>query len=663
MRWLAAACLLVLFGSSLVAQAQVQPDSPPDASAFTAREDLATAGSLQGAQRVLRFVQVSDAHILDDDAPYPMRQEQLDPYITAFSSSAQRPQDEFTDEVLESTVRAINAQHASDGFQFVINTGDNIDNDLENELMRFIDLWDGTATTTGPVSGLACAPDGQSTDVTDEGHDVEDKCTSLPESLLANRTALAPGLPWYSAFGNHDGLIQGNVNPNEEFDAVAAQHGRHFLTQPEYVFMHFPGGYACDGGPVTNTPTDGHGYAFAGERLCDDDPDNDGYYAFELGGVRFLVLDTLNDDFASANGFAQGTFNPQTMAGADVIGGYAEGAIDPAQMEWLRAEVAANPDKLITVFSHHTVNSMFTNLADGYCQEGLGCLGDILQQSGYGTGEQLTAELAAQPNVVGWIGGHTHRNRIEAKGADANGFWNIESSSLIDYPQQARVVELWVTDNGTKAFWLLKAFTHDFQLSKDLEATDPQRVPEGIGDADDQDTILWFDVPEGVDLTPMPPPVVPGFELDWGAIRDPNWVRPGEPFVSSFRVVPTGDALPTGLSALGKVTRLDEGKGNVTDLPQGPIDLVPGSLGDGRPMLRGEVKFTATGEGPVLVEVRVLRTVHGVTIEVAYNSETLYASNDFPYGNHTGAKGSKTPMTLAVPLMALTAALVLARRR
>lgn len=496
MRWsLPAVAFLVVLS---VGQAAAQPD----VAGTVSRADLATEGDVGGARRVLRFVQVSDAHILDDDAPYPLRQEPLDPYITAFSSSAQRPQDEYTDEVLESIVRAINGQHAADPFQFVLNTGDNIDNDLENELMRFLDLWDGTATATGPVSGLACVPDGQSTGIEDDEHDVTDRCTSLPESLLAVRTALAPGLPWYSAFGNHDTLLQGNVNPNGPFDDVAARSGRHLLTQPEYVAMHFPGLDACAGG--TAADDFGHGYGLAGERLCDEDPDNDGYYAFTANGVRFIVLDTVNDDFARANGFTPGVLTTESIAGADIIGGYAEGAVDPVQLAWLREEVAAHPDKLIVVSSHHTVNSMFTRLRDDACAPGLGCLADAFERAGYATGEQLTAELAEVPNVVAWVGGHTHRHRIQPKDGAAGGFWNVESSSLIDWPQQARAIELWVTADGAKGFWLLRSFGHDFAPSKDLEATDPQREPAAEGTDLDQEVLLWFDVPPGVVLAPEP---------------------------------------------------------------------------------------------------------------------------------------------------------------
>lgn len=645
MRWSGVALALLL--AVAPALAQVQP-GPPDVTGLASREEVAAAGDLTGAQRVLRFVQVSDAHVLDDDAPYPLRQEPVDnagPPVEA----AQRPQEEYTDEVLESIVRAINVLHAEDAFQFVINTGDNVDNDLENELMRFLDLWDGTATTTGPVSGLACVPDGQSTDLADTSHDVADRCTSLPEALAGNRTALAPGLPWYSAFGNHDALIQGNVNRNDQFDAVAADQGRHFLTQPDYVRMHFPALDACAGGSAADDF--GHGYGNAGERLCDDDPDNDGYYAFDLSGVRFLVLDTVNDDFASSGGL-QGVFNPQTMIGADVIGGYAEGSVDPAQGAWLDAEIAAHPDQLLVVFSHHTINSMFTNLAAGYCQGGQ-CLGDLLVAAGYRTGEGLEAQLAAQPNMAGWIGGHTHRHRIQPKGDGA--FWNIESSSLIDYPQEARVVELWVTADGSKGFWLLRSFTHDFELSRSLELTDAQRVPAAAGADVDQDTLLWFDIPAGVRLKPMPP----ALRLEVRFAPDGN-VSADTPFDLAF----------TATSLAGPLPPVEGQPGGTA------FDLEVRAFLDGSPEAFGTIPLQAVDNGTVTGNLAVPALEAGthsirlhflvrqwerdVWVPASEQEEThWFAAQPAALAKN----GKDSPPLPAVALLGLAAALLLARRR
>ena len=45
--------------------------------------------------------------------------------------------------------------------------------------------------------------------------------------------------------------------------------------------------------------------------------------------------------------------------------------------------------------------------------------------------------------VLAYVAGHEHRNRIEAHGlTGGGGFWEIVTASHLDWPQQARVIEL-----------------------------------------------------------------------------------------------------------------------------------------------------------------------------------------------------------------------------
>jgi len=58
------------------------------------------------------------------------------------------------------------------------------------------------------------------------------------------------------------------------------------------------------------------------------------------------------------------------------------------------------------------------------------------------------------PNVVLWVNGHTHVNGITgyARSSDAavpGGFFEVTTASLIDWPQQARLVEVLDNANGT----------------------------------------------------------------------------------------------------------------------------------------------------------------------------------------------------------------------
>jgi hypothetical protein len=57
------------------------------------------------------------------------------------------------------------------------------------------------------------------------------------------------------------------------------------------------------------------------------------------------------------------------------------------------------------------------------------------------------------PNVVGWVNGHTHHNDVQpharaAGAAVGGGFWEIDTASHVDWPQQSRVIEL--VDNGDR---------------------------------------------------------------------------------------------------------------------------------------------------------------------------------------------------------------------
>jgi hypothetical protein len=65
------------------------------------------------------------------------------------------------------------------------------------------------------------------------------------------------------------------------------------------------------------------------------------------------------------------------------------------------------------------------------------------------TGEEIEALVAARSEVIAWLVGHTHDNRVRAiAGPDAAhpGYWEIMTSAIADWPSQARAIEL--VDNG-----------------------------------------------------------------------------------------------------------------------------------------------------------------------------------------------------------------------
>ncbi|MGI8666623.1 MAG: TIGR03767 family metallophosphoesterase [Jatrophihabitans sp.] len=451
------------------------------------RTDLTgPAAAHRGHQRrrpLLALGQLTDIHVMD--AQSPARVEFLDRYddpgsplasVLPFDSSY-RPHEMLTAQVADSMVRAMNQVHRGPvtglPLAFTIATGDNVDNTQYNEVRWQIDILDGgrIRPDSGDLSRYEGVADQHSYDVhywhpdgPPAGAPADLPHTSygfpLVPGLLdhCRRPFQAQGLrmPWLSVFGNHDGLVQGNVpsspviaglatGPAKITDlppgtdivklAIGLQSGdpaalqtlfsgpirlvtpdanRRPLSRTETIAEHFK---------TTGAP---HGHGYTSWNLST----GKAYYAFdqrcEQGPVRGISLDTVNP-----------------------YGG-SEGSIDAEQLAWLSTELAAassrylNPDgsvarhrvrdKLVVIYSHHTIETM-TNAAGP---------GRVL-------GPAVRDLLLRFPNVVLWINGHTHRNTVTpfarpAGSVIAGGFWEINTASHVDWPQQARVVEL--VDNG-----------------------------------------------------------------------------------------------------------------------------------------------------------------------------------------------------------------------
>ena len=98
-----------------------------------------------------------------------------------------------------------------------------------------------------------------------------------------------------------------------------------------------------------------------------------------------------------------------------------------------RAISTGHEDRLAIVFSHYGTGTLTNNRHPGPGGEPLLSGADVL------------GLLHRFPNVVLWLNGHTHVNRVEPRRhpADpARGFWEVTTSAIADWPCQARLVEL-----------------------------------------------------------------------------------------------------------------------------------------------------------------------------------------------------------------------------
>jgi 3',5'-cyclic AMP phosphodiesterase CpdA len=378
---------------------------------------------------VLAFAQLSDVHIVD--AQSPARAE----IGESVSSSAYRPQELLSAHVADAMVRRLNnigtGPVSGAPLALAIQTGDNSDNSQYNEIRWNIDVLDGG--TVQPDSGdltryegvMDADPDFYDPYFWHPGgppagakEDVPTRTHGFPTVRglldLARQPFDARGLamPWYAVFGNHDQLVQGNFAQSAGLKAravgstkvttmgtrtVTPDPARRLLSRAETIEEHFT---------TTGLPV-GHGFTE------DNRSTGVGYYSFDQGEVRFLVMDTVNEN------------------------GGPDGSVAQSQFTWLAEQLAASAGKLVITASHHT---SWTTDNDRVLA---GAEPRVL-------GPALVELFLQHENVVAWVNGHTHDNKILAHARpDGSGFWEINTASHIDWPQQSRLIELMDNQDGS----------------------------------------------------------------------------------------------------------------------------------------------------------------------------------------------------------------------
>ena len=380
-----------------------------------------------GANRkvLTRFMHITDIHVTDDESP--VRLAKFDGGYPL--DGAARPHAAFMGRVLNAAVRTVNALNDSQPLDFLLLGGDSTDSAQRNEMTWMVGILSGAET-------IACDSGDANDPVSGSNNDPKDPFS--PEGL---------NIPWVFTLGNHDAEIMG-INPISESGVETATGGesksgvrdwsqpggpvisgevpadadRRPLLRPEMLAL-----VASDG--------DGHGLSSLAT--------NKASYIFNVEGtpLRFVVYDTAFEE-GGADGVV---LRPD-------LDGFLKPALDEAKAD----------GKLVVLVSHH----------------GLGSLGD--GSAGSAATEAITVPptevrefFLSYENIVLSITGHTHEHVVNWVAGTAGGFWEVQTSSLVEFPNQMRLVEIADEDNGHLSIQLVGV---DFATDDDAVAEEGRRL-------------------------------------------------------------------------------------------------------------------------------------------------------------------------------------------
>jgi hypothetical protein len=135
---------------------------------------------------------------------------------------------------------------------------------------------------------------------------------------------------------------------------------------------------------------------------------------------------------------------------------HGHGFLDLPRWNWLKAELAAGDDagQLMIIAAHIPLAVDETNPPPAGKTSPMGWWvnpdASAPVQNAVSLPD-LVAELHRHPNLLLWLAGHRHVNVVKAFVAPQpeNSFWQVETPSLRDFPQQFRTFEIYLNSDTT----------------------------------------------------------------------------------------------------------------------------------------------------------------------------------------------------------------------
>ncbi len=428
---------------------------------YVKRTELAPGyTNANNAARLLSFFCMSDLHMTDKESPasalYPAWNALFGPTSGGLTGGAWTPTFIATTHVLDAAIQTVNALHERTPFDFGISLGDNVSKTQYNELRWMIDVFDGKVITPSSGANLGA--------------------NTIDYQKQYKAAGLNRAIPWYTAIANHDQFWMGVLYENTKL--LNAHIGTEILninmysiyqaTLPTWsidqtgyymgvVDGETPYGNVIKSGPVANFSTPPTVIADANRRSLATSTSSSLNYMSEFFTT---TSNPVGHGFTRANldnDFASYTFEPKsdmpikvivldaTCKKNDAIGRmqyYGTACLDQPRIDWLTGELqkGQDEDKLMIIASHYPIRpqASLTDTTPTYA-----FYDKTLENP-------LLVTLHSYPNLILWIAGHRHQNIVTAQPnnpLDPNdkperSFWEVETASFKDFPQQFRTFDI-----------------------------------------------------------------------------------------------------------------------------------------------------------------------------------------------------------------------------